>query len=108
MYFEEYLLSFCSISVCGLQIITSVLESCQGDLDEALEKLTELSLTTNSSPTAENAGAFGSPAFSIWHGQQSIHAISTYAPEQPQLHAAYYIDTNVACSCAINLLVAVL
>eukprot|EP00892_Ulva_mutabilis_P010857 jgi/Ulvmu1/8143/UM040_0040.1 len=37
------------------KIITSVLESCQGDLDEALEKLTELSLTTNSSPTAENS-----------------------------------------------------
>jgi hypothetical protein len=40
-----------------LQIISRVLDSCQGDFDEALEKLTELSLTTNSSPTGEQAGA---------------------------------------------------
>lgn len=40
-----------------LQVISRVLDTCNGDFNEALEKLTELSLTTNSSPTAEQAGA---------------------------------------------------
>ena len=44
--------------VASFQVITRVLDTCHGDFDEALEKLTELSLTTNSSPTAEQAGVF--------------------------------------------------
>ena len=46
------------LHVLHAQVITRVLDTCHGDFDEALEKLTELSLTTNSSPTAEQAGAF--------------------------------------------------
>jgi hypothetical protein len=32
-----------------VQVISSVLDDCNGDLNEALEKLTELSLTSNCS-----------------------------------------------------------
>lgn len=32
-----------------VQVITAVIDQCEGDLNEALEKLTELSLTSNSS-----------------------------------------------------------
>lgn len=32
-----------------MQVISSVLDDCNGDLNEALEKLTELSLTSNCS-----------------------------------------------------------
>ena len=32
-----------------MQVINAVIDECQGDLNEALEKLTELSLTSNSS-----------------------------------------------------------
>ena len=37
-----------------VQVISSVIDSCEGDLNEALEKLTELSLQPNSS---EHGGA---------------------------------------------------
>lgn len=41
-----------------VQVISNVLDQCNGDLNEALEKLTELSLTSNSS---EQCGAAPPP-----------------------------------------------
>lgn len=71
-----------SISLVVLQIITSVLESCQGDLDEALEKLTELSLTTNSSPTAEHAGTCDRFRLVMWLEHIRTRAVPVQALRQ--------------------------